>query len=137
VKLNSPLRGFIIAVVFCLIVVALGLVAIRLIFDRTREFEDQAQIGQPIVKAIELFRIQSGRCPETLSELVPQYLPIEPSVFNRKHYQSGSWEYKTFTNENAVSYKLRCYMGRGGVEYVPPNWIGIDEGHSKILFQNK
>ena len=112
-----------------------GIIAIKLFFSRTNEFCNQAKVGQPIVHAIEQFRRQEGRYPKTLAELVPEYLPAEPNILNKDHGQYAAWEYSVITNGNNISFKLRCYMGRGGIEYDPPNWIGDNEGHKEVLLK--
>lgn len=40
-------------------------------------------------------------------------------------------------NGSVVSYSLRYYMGKGGIEYEPPDWIGNDEGHKTVVLSNK
>lgn len=114
-----------------------SLVALRLMFSRTREFRAQARIGQPIVRAIEDFREQTGSYPNSLSELSPQYLATQPEIQQEGRYKRGSWEYHLVTNGTAVSYSLRAYMGRGGVEYQAPHWIGNDEGNRTILLSSE
>jgi len=101
--------------------------------DRTRAFRAQARAGQSIVEAIDEFHRHTGRYPGSLAELVPDYLHAAPDVPDRERHKDGGWDYGVVTNGLAVSYKLRYYMGRGGVEYEPPNWIGNDEGHRKII----
>lgn len=114
-----------------------GPIALRLMFSRTRVFRAQAHVGQPIVRAIEDFRKHTGSYPATLTELSPQYLTTLPEIQEDGHYKYGSWEYRLITNGAAVGYSLRSYMGRGGVEYQPPHWIGINEGSRKILLSNE
>jgi hypothetical protein len=114
-----------------------GLITLRLMFSRTREFRAQARAGQPIVRAIEDFRKQTGSYPATLTELSPQYLATLPEIQQEGHYKYGSWEYRLTTNGAVVGYSLRSYMGRGGVEYQPPHWIGNNEGSRKILLSNE
>lgn len=114
-----------------------GLVGVRLLFSRTREFRAQARVGQPIVRAIEDYRKQSGSYPASLTELSPKYLASLPEIQREGHYKYGSWEYHVVTNGTSVSYSLRSYMGRGGIEYQSPHWIGIDEGHRTILWSNE
>jgi len=73
----------------------------------------------------------------SLTELSPRYLATLPEIQQEGHYKRGSWEYHLVTNGTLVSYSLRSYMGRGGVEYQPPNWIGNDEGHRTIVLSNE
>jgi len=119
------------------VLVVCGLVALRLMFSRTREFRAQARVGQPIVRAVEDYRKQTGSYPTSLVELAPRYLATLPEIQQEGHYKRGSWEYHLVTNGAAVTYSLRAYMGRGGVEYQSPHWIGNDEGHRTILLSNE
>lgn len=120
-----------------LVFVVCGVIALRLMFSRTREFRAHAQAGQPIVQAIEAYRKQVGSYPPSLAELSPRYLPTLPEIKKEGHFNYGAWEYCLTTNSTAVSYTLRSYMGRGGVEYDPPHWIGNNEGSRKILMSNE
>src|SRR5437773_11697957 len=95
--------------------------------SRTPEFVAQAQAGQPIVGAIDQYRKQTGSYPAALSDLVPKYLAAAPDVPDRSKNKFTGWDYSPVTNGSVVSYSLRYYMGKGGVEYEPPNWIGNDE----------
>jgi hypothetical protein len=113
-----------------------GVAGLRFMFSRPRQFRAQAQAGQPIVQAIEQFRIKTGSYPATLADLAPKYLPMVPDVPNGSQQKLSGWDYQTVTNGAAVSYTLRYYMGRGGIEYEPPNWIGNDEGHRTIILRN-
>ena len=116
-----------------------GIFVPRLMFDRTREFRAQAQVGQPIVRAIEEFRKQTGNYPSSLTDLVPKYLPRlpDPDMPRRHRHISYVWDYYTVTNGTAVSYNLNCFMGKGGVDYDPPVWQGNDDGHKIFLFRNE
>lgn len=114
-----------------------GLFALRLMFSRTREFRAQARAGQPIVRAIEDYRKQTGSYPASLGELAPQYLATLPEIQQEGQYKLGSWEYRLVTNGTAVTYSLRAYMGRGGVEYQSPHWVGNNEGQRTILLSNE
>jgi hypothetical protein len=114
-----------------------GFIVLHLLFDRTREFRTKAEAGQPIVRAIEEFKVRTGNYPTSLSALVPSYLPVMPDTPDIPNHKFGGWEYQTETNGGQVSYSLRCDMGRGGVEYEPPNWIGNDEGHKVVILRNK
>lgn len=103
-------------------------------FDRTSEFEAQAKAGQPLVRAIEAYRRDTGRYPARLAELAPKYLPEVASDPSDLHHKFSGWEYSTLTNSaGTVWYDLYYFMGKGGVEYDPPNWIGDDDGHKKVL----
>ena len=106
-------------------------------FGRERSFRAQAELGQPIVRAIEQYRVQTGRYPASLAALVPDFLSLVPQVPDRAQHQFSGWDYQTETNAGVVTYSLRYYLGRGGVEYRPPHWIGNDEGHRKILLSNE
>jgi hypothetical protein len=90
--------------------------------SRTSEFKKQAELGQPIVRAIEDYHKQTGSYPASLDEL---------------HQKLSGWDYRTVTNGTAVSYSLRFYMGKGGVEYQPPDWIGNDEGQKTVILSNR
>jgi hypothetical protein len=134
---GKTLRILLMVAASLLILGVCGVVALRLMFSRTREFRAQAQIGQPIVRAIEDFRKQTGSFPPSLTDLAPKYLATLPDIQQEEHYKRGSWEYRVVTNGEAVSYSLRSYMGSGGVEYQPPNWIGNDEGHRTVVLSNE
>jgi hypothetical protein len=90
--------------------------------SRTSEFKAQAELGQPIVRAIEDYHKQTGSYPASLDEL---------------HQKFSGWDYRTVTNATAISYSVRFYMGRGGVEYQPPDWIGNDEGQKIVILSNR
>ena len=130
------IRISVVVVCFILVLAVCGIIALRLLLSRTREFRAQARAGQPIVRAVEDFRKQSGSYPSSLTNLVPQYLPTLPDIQQEGHYKRGSWEYRVVTNGTSVSYSLRSYMGRGGVEYEPPIWTGNDDGHRTVLLRN-
>lgn len=101
--------------------------------NRTAEFQKQAKAGLPLVRAIEQFRTDTGHYPAALPELAPKYLPeVASEPGDLKHKFSG-WEYYTVTNGATVSYNLYYFMGKGGVYYLPPNWVGDDEGHQIVL----
>jgi hypothetical protein len=104
---------------------------------RTDEFRAQAQVGQPIVRAIEAFRKQTGSYPASLADLTPKFLPKVPDMPDGSPHKIRVWEYRTVTNGMVVSYTLRYYMGRGGIEYEPPIWFGNDEGDRTILLRNE
>ena len=104
---------------------------------RAREFRAKAESGQPVVHAIEEFKIQTGNYPNSLSDLVPKYLRELPETRDETNSKFDGWEYERVTNGARSSYGLRYYMGRGGVEYEPPNWIGNDEGHRAVILSNK
>ena len=72
-----------------------------------------------------------------LSDLVPKYLATVPDVPDRSKGKFTGWDYSPETNGLVVSYSLRYYMGKGGVEYEPPNWVGNDEGNKTIILSNK
>jgi hypothetical protein len=106
------------------------------VWSRPYKFRAQAQAGQPIVRAIEDFHRQTGRYPSTMAELVPKYLASLPELADRANYNYTGWEYTPSTSGTTASYQLRYYLGRGGVEYHPPNWIGDDEGTRKVILTN-
>lgn len=126
------------------IVGVLGIVGIiglfiftALMLDRTREFRAQAELGQPIVRAIEQYHGNMGHLPPSITNLVPKYLTQMPDTSNRQTHKYEGWEYAVATNGSEVTYTLRYYMGRGGVEYIHPNWYGNDEGHRKVILKNR
>ncbi len=118
-------------------VCVLGFLVLHALFDRTREFRAQAQAGQPIVRAIEDYHKQTGTYPPSLADLAPKYLAIAPDIPDQSQHKFIGWDYHIVTNGTAVSYSLMYYMGRGGVEYKPPNWIGNDEGHQTVVLSNQ
>ena len=126
--MRIPLILIVLAVVVCF--------GLHLLLPRTVEFRAQARRGQPIVRAIEDFKKQNGAYPVALTVLVPKYLPDAPDVPDRPNHKYDGWDYHTITNGGAVTYSLRYYMGRGGVEYEPPVWVGINEGHRAVLLRN-
>ena len=95
--------------------------------SRTGQFTAQAQAGQPIVRAVEEFQKRTGSYPASLAVLAPKHLLAVPA----------GWEYRMVTNGVTVTYTLRYYLGRGGVEYEPPVWYGNDEGHRTVLLRNE
>jgi len=133
---GSPLRILLVVGGGLVLLSICGITGLRLIFSRTREFRAQAEAGQPIVRAIEQFRRQTGTYPASLTDLAPNYLPTVPDLPNKAEHKFSGWDYRAVTNGTVVSYTLRYYMGRGGVEYQPPNWIGNDEGNRTILLKN-
>jgi len=114
-----------------------GLAGVRWAFGRERQFREQAELGQPIARAIEDFRVQTASYPASLAELVPEYLPTVPDMPDEARHKYRGWDYQTETNGAAVTYSLRYYMGRGGVEYRPPHWIGNNDGSLKIILSNE
>ena len=136
-RTRNPVRDLFVVFAALLVLGVCGIVALQLLFSRTREFRAKARAGQPIVQAIETFRKQTGNYPASLAELAPKYLPAMPDIQQDEHYKYGSWEYRVVTNGGVVSYSLRSYMGRGGIEYEPPNWIGNDEGSTTIVLRNE
>jgi hypothetical protein len=114
-----------------------GLAGVRWAFGRERQFRTQAELGQPIVRAIEDFRAQTGGYPASLADLVPKYLPTIPELPDKTQHKFRGWDYQTETNGVVVTYSLRYYMGRGGVEYRPPHWVGNNEGSRKIILSNE
>jgi hypothetical protein len=80
---------------------------------------------------------QIGSYPTSLTNLKPKYLATLPEVADREHDKITGWDYQTITKSATISYSLRYYMGRGGVEYEPPEWIGNDEGHRTVILKNK
>lgn len=105
--------------------------------DRTREFRTQARLGQPIVQAIGQFKGDTGAYPVSLTNLCPRYLSEMPDMPNVKSNKFEGWEYRTTTNASEITFTLRYYMGRGGIEYEPPNWYGNDEGHRSVILRNR
>lgn len=101
--------------------------------NRTSEFCAKAAEGKPIVHAIEEFRKDTGKYPLSLADLVPKYLPKDPDLSDAPNRKYHGWEYQAILDGKAASYSLRYYMGRGGVEYEPPHWIGNDEGRRSVL----
>ena len=89
------------------------------------------------MRAIESFRRQTGSLPASLAELAPKYLATVPIVSDNSKPNLRGWEYRLVTNGVVVSYNLRYYLGRGGVEYEPPNWMGNDEGNRKVILSNE
>ena len=134
---GTSIRNLLIVVASSVVVGVCGILALHLMFNRTSEFRLQAQAGQPIVRAIESFRRQTGSLPASLAELAPKYLPTVPIVSDNSKPNLRGWEYRLVTNGVVVSYNLRYYLGRGGVEYEPPNWMGNDEGNRKVILSNE
>jgi len=124
-----------------LIVVILGILFLFAYFtvvDRRIEFWLKARSGQPIVQAIKEYHTQTGDYPSALVALVPKYLPVAPDIADRQHDKFSGWEYWMTTNGTTVSYTLIQYMGRGTVEYEPPNWIGEwGDGIKIMLIKNR
>jgi len=132
----SPLRIALIIAGGSVLLGICAIVGLRLLASRTLEFRAQAQAGQAIVRAVEDFRKQTGGYPASLADLSPKYLPTILDLPDESQNKFKGWEYRVVTNGLAVSYTLRYYMGRGGVEYEPPNWVGNDEGHKAIILKN-
>lgn len=104
--------------------------------DRSSEFKAQAQKGQPIIQAIESYQKENGRLPSSLNELSPKFIAPITDLPNSAAHKFNGWDYSLVTNDTRVSYNLKYYMGKGGVAYEPPNWIGNDEGTKTTLFSN-
>ena len=121
-------------VLLVMVVFVLGFVVLHALLDRTHEFRAQAQAGQPIVRAIEDYHKQTGN---SLAELAPSYLVTIPDRPDKSQHRLSGWEYRIVTNGTAVSYSLSYYLGRGGIEYEPPNWIGNHEGHKTVILSNQ
>ena len=121
----------------CLTVLIGGGLTLRLLFDRTREFKAKAREGEPIVTAIESFIHDAGRPPDSLRELVPQYLPSLPPLQDYSNRVFFAWDYSVVSNRSGVSYTLGHFMGKGGVRFEPPYWVGNDEGRRIPLFKHK
>jgi hypothetical protein len=136
-RLGTPIRIIFVVIASFIIVVVCGILILRLMFSRTREFRAQAKSGQPIVQAIEEYRKQTGVYPRSLTDLAPRYLPTIPDLPDESKNKFAGWDYRTVTNNMLASYGLSYYMGRGGIEYEPPIWIGNDEGHRTIILSNE
>jgi hypothetical protein len=121
-----------------ILMILICLVGLPKAHDRQTRFNNtaQAMAGQPIVRAIEEFRKQTGSFPSSLTDLAPKYLPTVPDRPDESQHKFIGWEYRMVTNGVAVTYTLRYYMGRGGIEYEPPVWYGNDEGHRTVLLRN-
>src|ERR1017187_7494057 len=113
-RLGTPMRILLVVVASFLILCVCGILILRLMFSRTREFQAQAQLGQPIVRAIEECRKQRGAYPNSLADLVPKYLLTVPELPDESKNKFSGWDYRTVTNGMVVSYSLTCFMGRGG-----------------------
>jgi len=135
--LNTPTRIILMGAATFVIVVVCGVFVLPLLFDRTREFRAQAQAGQLVVRAIDEYRKQTGSYPVALADLSPKYLPTVPDLPDGSKHKFQGWDYRMITNGSTVTYSLRYYMGRGGVEYEPPKWIGNDEGHRTVILSNE
>ena len=116
--------------------IVLGALAMLSGCSRTDDFRARTVAGQPLVRAIEKYHSDTGSYPNSLSALVPKYLTAVPDTPDRSEHKFTGWDYSLTTNGLAVSYALRYYMGRGGVEYEPPSWIGNDEGHRTVILSN-
>lgn len=136
-KQVQGLKKFVIGTALGLVLAGVCYGLLLLAFDRTREFRAKACEGQPIVRAIQQFRKQTGSYPLSLSELAPKYLPKVPDLPDESQHKFSGWEYEVVTNGASVSYRLRAYMGKGGVEYHVPNWIGNDEGHQTVVLRDE
>ena len=131
------MRILLVGVIVALLIGIGGIGVLRFLFGRTRQFQRQAEAGQPIVRAIEEFRRQTGSYPSSLDDLAPKFLPTVPDIPDKMKGKFGGWDYSMETNSATISYSLRYYMGRGGVEYRPPHWIGNNEGSRKIVLSNE
>jgi hypothetical protein len=136
-RMGTPMRILLVVVASLVILCVCGILVLRLMFSRTREFRAQAQLGQPIVRAIEECRKQTGVYPNSLADLAPKYLPTVPDLPDESNNKFSGWDYRAVTNGMVVSYSLTYFMGRGGVEYAPPKWIGNNEGHRTIILSNE
>jgi hypothetical protein len=96
-----------------------------------------ARSGRPIAQAIEQFRKINGHYPASLRELAPKYLSTPPDEANWEARKYSGWEYRIVTNRGVESFSLRYYLGRGGVEYEPPNWIANSEGDRSVIMKDK
>jgi hypothetical protein len=105
--------------------------------SRKREFLALAEKGQPIVKAIETYHQQTGYFPPSLADLSPKYLPQAVEVPDRANHKYEGWDYTLATKGSIVTYELKYYLGRGGVIYKPPNWVGNDEGSMTLILTNQ
>ncbi|MBI5684284.1 MAG: hypothetical protein HZC54_04330 [Verrucomicrobia bacterium] len=116
----------------------LAMVALWTGCSRNAEFRAQAEVGQPIVTAIEEYHKQTGSYPAALVDLVPKYLPVLSEMTNTWNGRVVQWEYYPAPNAYGVApYILRFCMGHGGIEYRPPDWIGNDEGTITTLISNR
>jgi len=97
----------------------------------------QAKAGQLIVGAIEAYKRQSGSYPASLDELAPIHRPTIPGLRTSAGSQFEGWQYQIVTNRVTVSYRLSFYLGRGGIEYQTPNWVGNDEGRLSVIMRNE
>ena len=125
----GSMLGLVVAVVCFLI--------LHLAFDQTSAFRAQAELGQPIVRAIEDFHGQSGVYPSSLTDLAPKYLATVSGIPNESQHKFIGWEYRMVTNGMAVTCTLRHSMGKGGVEYEPPDWFRNDEGTRIVVLSNR
>ena len=105
--------------------------------SRNDEFLAQAHAGQPIVRAIEDYQKKAGNYPTSLADLTPKYLPTVPDLRDDSKHKFTGWDYRLVTNGTVVAYRLRYYLGKGGVEYEPPDWIGNDEGRRRVVLSNR
>jgi type II secretory pathway pseudopilin PulG len=133
----APKRILLVGVIVALLIGIGGIGVLRFLFGRTRQFQKQAEAGQPIVRAIEAFQKQTGSYPTSLTDLAPKFLPSVPDIPDKTKGKFEGWDYAMETNGTSVSYTLRYYMGRGGVEYRAPHWIGNNEGSRKIVLSNE
>jgi len=51
---------------------------------------DVEYVGNQIVNAIETYRVENGRLPGSLSQLVPNYIP----KIEQPNWGTGQWEYR-------------------------------------------
>jgi hypothetical protein len=125
-------------------VVAAGVAGVVLLglydwlISHTVEFRMRAHLGQPIVRAVEQFRKETGSYPASLVSLAPKYLPTVPDMPDQSKHKFDGWDYRLVTNGVAISYGLSYYMGKAQLQYEPPTWVGeIDGGHKTIIFRNE
>jgi hypothetical protein len=135
---QSSIPGFLALGFIVLVVVSIvGLATLRATFGRMQQFRAKAKAGQPLVWAIEKFREETGDYPVSLTNLAPLYLATVPELPNPSNNQFSGWNYEVVTNAGKITFRLSYYMGRGGVEYVPPHWIGNNEGSKKVVLSNE
>jgi hypothetical protein len=128
--------GIIRAMRYSAILLAVAMLALSAC-SRTSEFRKQAELGQPIVRAIEDYHKQTGSYPAALADLAPKYLAAAPDIPDKTQHKFIGWDYSIVTNAAEISYSLRYYMGHGGIEYKSPDWIGDDEGSRTVVLSNR
>ncbi len=134
---KTLLRILKIFLVICIAGFLLLYLILYTVFNRTHEFRAQARLGQPIVAAIDEYKKYTGNYPASLTSLVPTYLPKMPEIPDKSKYKFGGWDYRLVKKGDEITYELSYYMGKGGIVYEPPNWIGVDEGSRKVILKNK